>query len=230
MPRGSQFLSLITDLRSELNRSTDVNVGVDDLPVLKRKLNRKYFELYMENDWPHLRHTFPRQTLSAGQQYYNLPANLNVERIEDAHIWYNEQPLPFIRGISVQDYATFDSAADERSEPALRWDIRWTGSSEQIEVWPLPVSNDQEMQFTGIYDAPKLVNDSDVCLLDDNLVVLFAASELAKKEDKASLVKEAGSLLRRLKARGKGGSTPVRMGLGDTAGGRSSHAVVRIGG
>ena len=231
MARGTQFLQIVMMLRDELGRSNDVAVGVDDLPALKQTINRVYSSLYDEYDWPHLRSVFPKQTLYSGQRYYDLPATLNYDRIERVAVWYGGIPHPLPRGIDFDEYASFDSNSDVRSEPALRWDVRWTGSAEQLEIWPIPNSNQQSLQIIGVNKIPKLVNDIDVCLLDDMLVVLFAAAELLQRQksgDAEAKLKQAQARFNRFKAR-VSNDTMVRLGMGD---GRQSinsgRATVRV--
>lgn len=233
MARGTQFLQLVTMLRDELGRSNSVAVGVDDLPSLKQTINRVYESLYDEYDWPHLRQVFPKITLGAGQRYYNLPAQLDYDRIEQAVVWYSGEPHQIIRGIGFEEYEGYDSEKGERSEPALRWDIRWTGAAEQLEIWPVPSSNDQKLQFTGITKFDRLVNDNDLCLLDDNLVVLFCAAELLarqKSQDARGKLEQAQQRLYRLKGRSQAGGRMIRMGLGNNSGQvlLSGKAVVRV--
>lgn len=223
-------------LREELGRAPDVAVGVDDLPMLKRRLNKAYANLYLAHDWPFLRRMFPRQPLSAGQRYYDLPADLNMERIEEFAIWWNDLPHYPDRGISARNYASFDSEATtpERSDPVLAWDIRDVAGATQIEVWPIPASANQSIQITGIRSAPKLVNNADICLLDDDLVVLHAAAAILKRQksaDAQEVAAEATSRFQLLKGRSStGGSKRYRMGTGperDEAL-RADRAVVRI--
>lgn len=228
MARGTAFSELFTRLRAETGRSTSVAVGVDDLDQLKEVLNSTYQTLYMNHDWAHLMKVFPRVTLNAGQRYYNFPTGLNSERVTRVVVWRDGIASDITRGIGPEEYNTYDPEADERSEPALAWDVRWTGSADQIEIWPLPSTNNQELQFTGVQAAPRLVNDTDLCLLDDDLVVLFAAAELLGDKGGKGKLSKAQDHLRLLKARGKGGERAYQMGLDDYRREREPRVVLRI--
>lgn len=214
MARGTAFSELVTRLRNETGRTDDVNIGVDELPKLKQVINSNYQTLYLNHDWAHLKKVFTRITLTAGTRYYNLPTGLNSERIIRAVVWRDAIASDLVRGIDAEDYNVYDPEDDERSEPALKFDIKWTGSADQVEIWPLPSTNNQELQFTGIQAAPRLVNDADLCLLDDDLVVGFAAAELLGEKEGALKLKKAQEHLRILKARGKGAEQVHQMGLG----------------
>src|SRR5574343_539048 len=214
--RGTSFLQIVTDLRAELRRSTSMAVGVVDLDNLKSVVNRVYEMLWLEYDWPHLRRVFPKVTLQAGERYYDFPEDLDLERIERVAVWWGNIPHLVQRGISFEDYAGFNSALGYQSEPMLRWDVRDVDGATQFEVWPLPNSNAQEVEFIGIRSISKLVDDADLCLLDDHLVVLFAAAELLaaqKAADAQAKMQAAQAYFTKLKARTKGASREYRVGL-----------------
>lgn len=215
--RGTQLTRLISKLRAELSRSTLVSVGVDDVEILKNTLQRVQETLYYDYDWPHLRQMFPAVQLMAGQRYYELPDLLNYERIETVAVRRSGRPVPLERGITFEHYCTFDSDAGIRAPLAQRWDVRWVETKEQIEVWPIPADSSEQVQFEGIRALHPLIDGKDVCDLDDNLVVLFAAYELLQHAESADAnvkLKAAQALYSRLKGRVTGGSSDVRMGMG----------------
>jgi hypothetical protein len=220
--RGTQFGVLKTMLRNEIGRSnTAGGSGVADFNALSQILNRHYEALYTDFDWPHRRAVFDRIELSAGDRYYDFPDECDYERIEKVVVWYNDQPIPIERGIDFNDYSAFSSEDDIRADPVMKWDVRFTGTEEQMEVWPLPSSNTQEIQIRGIQKFVRLVADADTCKLDDNLVVGFAAAEFAARQgDKDAEAKHAAAqrLYSRLRGRTKGaGKTYVFGSDGETA-------------
>lgn len=231
MARGTAFSELWESLRNDLGRSPDASVGVDDLPALKRTINRVYRALYIDNDWPHLRKVFA-VPLAAGQRYYDFPTGLDLERVEDCWVDWNAIRHQITRGIGIGDMNAFDSDAStpDRNDPPLKWDARWTGSTDQIEIWPIPATNTQILYIKGLQAAPKLVSDTDVCLLDDDLVVMFAAAALARRQKSADadeMLSAARGYLSKLKHRGRAGAEPVRMGLGAAPSGRPSHITIQ---
>lgn len=230
--RGQQLGQCVSKLRAELGRSTNVAVGVDDAEILKDVIRRTQETLYEDYDWSFLRQMFPAITLNAGQRYYDIPAAFNFDRIEEAAIRISGRPVPFIRGIEFENYTTFDSDAGVRASPAQRWDIRWTGTVEQIEVWPIPTDSSNAMQFKGIRKLRALTADSDVTDLDDNLIILFAAAELLarqKSEDANIKLKAGQQLYARLKGRSAAGRPDIRLGMG-TPTMRPYRATVAISG
>ncbi len=218
MAIGSQFGTLIDMLKNELGRSTNVGVGVDDRPQLMHHINRAYAILAETYEWDHLRHLPARISLAAGQRLYDFPSTLKLDGLARVTCWQGTLPIPLERGISDAEYAVFDSENDVRSDPAQKWDLRYNGTVTQIEVWPIPASNDLTLELTGRYVTPKLVNDSDLCRLDDYLVVLAAAARLLarQKSDDAAIVRdEFNAYLGKLRANSGPGATVTMGGAGE---------------
>lgn len=217
MAVGTTFLTLRTDLRAEVRRSTTVSVGVDDVANLNRVLNHVYRTLYMDHEWPHLRKVYTKIPMAAGQRYYDFPTDLEPDRVTEAVCWSSNVAYEVRRGISFEEYGVLDPDEDERQDPVLAWDNRFTGTKTQIEVWPIPASADHSLQFKGYIKLDKLVNDADKCWLDDELVLLFSAAEVLKADDADdadSKLQLAQGYLQRLKANSKGAGKRYSIGLG----------------
>lgn len=230
MARGTQLLQLVQMLRDETGRATSVAVGVDDVPQLKSHLRRWQETLYDKDDWSFLRTVFDRIPLQAGQRYYDMPALLNVDRIEDVAVWDGATPLSMTRGIGFNEYAVYDSENDVRAEPTLRWDVRWTGTSEQIEVWPVPSTNNLALQFIGIRKQRALIANADVADLDDQMLVLYAASELLPKGSELSKLKLelARDRFNVCKAKAAAQRQTYRMGSGGVETSQRGRVTVRV--
>lgn len=219
MARGKQFTQLIAGVRAELRRNNDPGVRASDLASIQQSIQRAYEDLYDGYDWAHLRRVFDKIPLSAGQRYYDFTTDMDFDRLEEVVVWFNELPMSIERGISLGDYASFNSeaATPMRADPVLKWDVRNVAGATQIEVWPIPDSNEQSLQFVGVKKFVQLVDDGDLCDLDDKLVELTAALSLETNE--AGIREKAAALdrrLPRLKGRGKAASQVYRMGLGGT--------------
>lgn len=214
-----QFTQLLDDLRAEVGRTNETGVRVADLAELKNAINSAYEQEFDDWAWPHLRRVHTRIDLAAGQRYYDFGSTMDWDAIESVAVWYNNLAIPVARGIGFEQYTVYDSESDERSDPVLRWDVRFTGSSEQIEVWPLPTAGTQKLQIIGDQKFARLVNDADVCLLDDRLVVMAAAQKIDKDRDR-KLKREADLVQRRHRMRAAAAkqAKPVRVGnLGEAS-------------
>lgn len=228
-----QFLQLISDLRAELERSSDPAVGVSDYPTLKTKLNRIYETLYADFDWPHLKRTFTAIPLLPGQRYYDLPEDLDYDRVEEAVVWWNGQPTPVERGIELADFSAVNSENGEHRDPVEKWDVRYddVGNKETIEVWPVPAGSSNTLQFRGIQKFKPLVDDADVCRLDDKMVVLFAAASIApaKGGNKQYFLQEANKRYMQVRGNSKSGSGRVKIAQAE-AQPQSRGVIIRVGG
>lgn len=231
--RGQQLTRILAGLRAELSRSTDVAIGTDDSEILIQRLRRTQEKLYADFDWPFLRRVFPPVPLQAGQRYYDLPDKLNVERVEQAAVWYDRRPLPVERGIGFDDYLIFNSDLGDRATPALKWDVRDVDGATQIEIWPLPTDNAQTLQFIGIRELQPFRDGNDLADLDDNLIIGFAAARLLAKAESADAretLTEAQQHYAKLKARATAATPTVRLGMGAHSNARHNRVTVHIAG
>lgn len=230
--RRKQFTQLVYDLRAELGRAVDPAAGVADLPSLKQTIARNYESLYDDYDWPHLNVFSSRISLNAGQRFYNFPDDIDYDKLEQVVVWWNGDPMDLDRGIGFEHYADHDSESDERSDPALRWDVRFTGTAEQCEIWPIPASSAQSIQFRGKKKFVPLVDDSDLCLIDNHLVVLTCAVELLPRQKSGDAEAKLAALrarYSRVRGRSKAGSGSVKIGLGAGSSDMPRKAVIRVG-
>lgn len=229
MPRGTQFGQLIQMFKAEARQSSQLSVITDSLPHVKQVLRRTQNLLYAKHFWEFLS-VYPTKTMVAGSRYYDPPADLNIDRVEEAVVIYNGEPIAITKGIGFGEYAQFDPVADERSSPVENWDIRWTGTATQVEVWPLPADNTAKIMWRCMRPLRPLVELDDVADLDDDLIVLFAAAEelAAQKSRDAELkLKLAQSHLISCQANAQAGSPMFQTGLGSGRG-RPSRAIVRV--
>lgn len=180
MARGKTLLKLLQDLRAEIRASGNAAHHASTRESHLLLLQRVQEDIYDRHDWPHLRVTRDID-VQAGQRYYDPPTDINIDRVESIEVRYGDQWVPVDYEIDASHYSAWDSDLDQRSWPVERWKIH---EDEQFEVWPIPASNadpvslDGRLKITGIRKLPPLVADDDVTLLDDRLIVLYAAAEL----------------------------------------------------
>lgn len=209
MARGTTLGELVSQLRSEAKLDPNPALSTNMSETMKQQLRSTQERLYDEFDWPHLKVTRDK-TVDAGQRYYDVPADMNLERIIVVDFRWGSVWRPLERGIGLEHYNQYDSDADLRVDPAMRWDVKDTGSAAQIEIWPIPLtdydatSKDGSVRFTGIRQLNPLVSNADVCDLDDQLIVKYvAASMLAARKDPESQVKLAEARARKKTLQGR---------------------------
>lgn len=213
MARGTTLGQLVTMLREEIGDATSAALGQNNLPHLKRVLARTQEFLWNDHNWAHLR-VYREEVLQAGQRYYSFPPDLDFDRIENVHVRYDEDWRPVVYGIEQEHYNVSDPELNEREDPVVRWQAY---ESNQYEVWPLPATNGLRLRFEGIKKLAPLIADNDRADLDDNLIVLFAATEiLARRDSKDAKAKEnlATRLYNRLKGHQTGKKGMIIMGGG----------------
>jgi hypothetical protein len=162
---------------------------------------------------------------------------MNLERIEEAWVYFGNLPRRVDRGIDEKDYAYFNSDIGVVADPALKWDVRSTGdvtsenpNLEQIEIWPIPASDNQTMVWRGVRQLRPLIKDGDVADLDDQIIVFLTAAELLEKQNSASAatMKElAARRIQRIKGRQRGADRRYRMGMGNSSPDHPNKIVVR---
>lgn len=197
MARGSTLGTMVTMLREECRYASSSSVGQSKNPALKQLLKRVYTMLYDDYEWPHLMGAWEDKELVAGSRYYDFPTSINMENAVKAFHQWNGIWQPLKSGFDTTVYNQFDSDDDERADPVQAWRV-YSGS--QFEVWPIPVT-DGTIRFTGKQAMGAFDADDDTCVLDDHLVVLFAAAEeLADKPRGKAVASNAQRRLQQLKA------------------------------
>jgi hypothetical protein len=243
MSRGRSFLQLYTDLRAELGRATDPAVGVSDIDTLKQTLRRNYETLWDDVDWPFLNADFVPITLQAGQRYYDPPTQVSdgttttvtsgveLDMIQTITCIYSGLPHPLTKGVGDEHYALFDSRTGVRSDPALRWDVKFTGVREQIEIWPIPSSNDMTLAIKGRMKCGNLAADTDIVMLDDKLLLLFAAAQILQRQgskDAKTFENLANRRYYKLTGRWKSKDDGYRIGMTNKTNPDRYRAIVRV--
>jgi hypothetical protein len=214
--RNTTLDELVEQLRAECRLSTDSSRGVESRSMLVQVINRTYEVLFDDYDWSFLK--LKREDcfkqLYAGQRYYNCPVESDVDSLTRAWINYGNVWVPLEYGIDFSHYSQMDSEQDQRADPAQCWVVRDDG---QFEVWPIPASNDNRIGFEGKRKFSRLSAGSDRCVLDDSLVVLFAAAEILagnKQPDAPMKLQMAQARLAKLRASAAGQSRST-VGRGD---------------
>ena len=225
MARNKTLGELLFDLRAECELATDAGVGQSANPALRVLLRRTQEMLYDEHDWPHLDGVWFDVTLNPGQRYYDFPAGLNYERAAQASIHWANTWLPMSFGFGPSQYNIFNSDQNERSDPATKWRVY---DDTRFEVWPLPATQGS-MRFIGSRSLGSFSSDTDTCVLDGTMVVLFAAAEkMAGKPRGKVLASNAQRRLDQMKARSSNAAGAFRVGSTHEERGGPREIVVRV--
>lgn len=200
MARNTTLSALRDQLRAEIGASPNVSMGVNYVPQMNHILNRVQERLWTEYDWPFLHTEVDFQSID-GQRYYNLPNEINPDRIKKIMVSWNDYWYCCENGITEAHYNIVNSDIGDKQDEVRRW--RLTDNDTKIELWPIPESDTQKLRVFAYKSFNKMVSDSDRALLDDTLIVLYAAAEiLAGMKDDSAQIKydQAGKHFNRLKA------------------------------
>lgn len=216
MARYKTLGELLVELRAKTRRSLNPahNSQARDAQVELLQATQEW--LWEDFNWPHLRVTRD-VALQDGQRYYDVPSDLDIDRIEtveikDGSIWRKLDPI-----IESMHYNIYDSDLDQRAWPVRRWTISEgaLGDVEQIELWPIPdrdqdaTTLDATLRVTGFRRLNPLIQESDRADLDSRLIVGYAAAEMlaaaGTKDAPAQLAK-----VQQLDAKLRGGMIPRR--------------------
>lgn len=234
MARGTTLTALIDMLRKELGTSSNPALSQSERDILVHQLNRAQEFYYDDYAWPHLR-VRKDKTLSAGQRYYDAPADIDIERILSVHVEWNDHWYVVEREIDLSHYDILDPEDDARLDPVQRWDIVDVGSGPQIEVWPMPETDGLKLRFEGTKKLSRMVSGDDTCILDDTLIVLTAASKLATRyqlpdaEEPIAAARRRYEILKSQQTRKGPTATPsFATGLGGKTYMRHPHQIVAV--
>lgn len=195
MPIGVSLADLRLELYAETNQSLNPAHGLNIKDTYDHQLRRTQLEQWRMFQWPHLR-LYKDVAIGQGQRYYNYPAGLPFDAIDKIWRKENDNWYPVDYGITPDTYSV---AGGENTQqwPPRRWrnvasynsTTQRTDPMSQFEIWPIP-SQAGMMRVEGQAPVNPLVDDSDTCVIDSTLIVLFAAAEiLANQESEGAGIK-----------------------------------------
>ena len=115
MSRGTTLVKLLDDLRAECRISLNPAHNRQQRDVQVKMLQRKQEWLWNDFAWPHLR-VERFIDLQAGQRYYDMPDDLDLERISKIEARQDSVYLPLEWGIGAHQYALYDSELGVRAD------------------------------------------------------------------------------------------------------------------
>ncbi len=169
---------IVDAILDECRHSTNATRGVDNRNYVIRLVKNYYESLYSEHDWPfvRIRKEDAGKNIQAGSRYYDYPAQLDVERGYKLWVKWGQAWLELKYGIGPEQYSAFDSDADQRTDPPIRWQVY---DENQFEIWPIPATDlVNGLRFDGYRKLTPLTSGNSRCDLDDILVIKFCAARI----------------------------------------------------
>lgn len=179
MARGTTLDKMLFDLRVACRLSVNAAHNTQAREAQIQALQRKQEWYWNDFAWPHLRVDRIIE-VQAGQRYYDMPNDLDIDRI--SHIAFRSDSVfqPMHAGIDDCHYAASDSDTDQRGWPPRRWQI---SEDEKLEIWPIseqdfdPATQEGRIRITGIRRLRPFVAETDRADLDDQLIVKSCAAD-----------------------------------------------------
>ena len=191
---GLPLSELRRELMAETFQSLSPNQTTSSTPFYNYQLDRVQREQWNDIEWPHLTiyHDMP---MVAGQRYYSYPPELPFDSI--FRLWWPQGTnwVTLDYGINPSTYATM-GGENVKAWPPRRWRNcaqyanGQTTPAAQFEVWPTPPPNvNFSLRIEGNAPLNPLIEDTDICVIDATLIVMFAAAEILanQKSEAASL-------------------------------------------
>lgn len=202
MPVGTTLTVLRQMLKAEIGDEMSESITTANDARYNRLLANQQIWLVSKDAWLLPGKVRKEVALTAGTRLYTLPTGIDLQQLaQPAYVKFENYRFWTEFGISQENYNALDPAQDMRGDPVLRWDIVDDSGTKKLEVWPIPASA-QTLIFEGRPALGALSSDSDTCLVDDLLLVLFTAAEILarqKQGDAAAKLAKANDRLNWLK-------------------------------
>ena len=177
MAEVAQLSELIQRVRIEAKLALGATFGIANRLHIIGLLNRIQRDLAANRDWDELNTHIVVPTV-AGTDTYSIPNAMNFEGMEQLYAREGETLTKMVLGFGPREFAVMDPTA-ENSWPITRWRLSPLSVSD-FEVWPNP-SLVGFIDIEGQKKPALMVDDSDFCTLDADVLVLRVAGQLLAK-------------------------------------------------
>jgi hypothetical protein len=192
LPLKKTLGEIRSDIQTRLGFGMAGQAGIVNSALIDSMIKSAQEQLYLQFDWAELKSVYERLT-GADQKFYDYPADCNIERITGIWVIWGGRYVPLIEGI---DAPMRSNAAG--SVPA-RYERR-----DQLELFPVPQSNEYTIRFEYIKTISPLSANSDRTSLPSEIVYLHALSNAKahyRQPDAETYASQLDALLNRLKAK-----------------------------
>lgn len=193
MPLERTLLEMRADIQLRLGFGMAGQAGVVNGPLIDSMLRSGQNQLYEQFDWAKLKAVELRNT-GQNQQFYDYPADCNVERIQGIYLTWGGQLQQLHEGIDYQDRST------QAGSIPVKYERR-----DQIELWPIPQAL-YALRIEYVKNLSAFTANSDRSTLPSEIVYLHAltnAKRHYRQPDADTYASQLDSLLERLKMRNR---------------------------
>lgn len=183
------LLELRADIQTRLGYGMAGQAGVVNAPLIDSMLRSAQEQLYTQFDWSILKGVQERTT-GQDQQFYDYPADCNIERIQAIYLTWGGEVHQLEEGIDYQDRSSQVSTIPQKYE-----------RRDQIELWPIPQAI-YPLRIEYIKRLGSFTANSDRASLPSEIVYLHALTNAKAHYRQPDADRYAGqleSILARLK-------------------------------
>lgn len=171
------------EIQVEAGLSSEEGATAYSKDRLNMVINRTERMMKTRDDWPTQKYEIYGAT-TADAKLIDIPEGVSIKNIRNIDVLFGQEWLPLSKGIGPRERSVYTDTM--RATPAQRWDYL-SSEPEKIEIWPIG-SSAQSLMFRGQLDVGQMVEESDLCTLDADVIVLMVAAEILgrdKQEDAA---------------------------------------------
>lgn len=228
MATGTTLGILRVMVRQTLGLATSAAVSPDRVDPINTAIRFAIEQIGDEFGWPHVNMRHPI-VMQVGERYYGIPVTIAYDGISRAWVDWQGIPHRLEVGIGDEQYAIYDIG--EQRDPPQRYRVVNDGTAGSmgvvLEFWPTPAT-----ALTVYLEGPRVfklpVLDADICPFDDQAVVYWAASNLAKDpEDQKKYLALAQKRITTKRSKSGQGARTIILGEGcDAETTRPSRVIV----
>lgn len=195
------------DIQIRLGFGMAGQAGVVNAPLIDSFIRSAQEQLIEQYDFLRLK-GFDERTTGASQQFYDYPEGCDAYNLKSVSIYWNGRVIPLKEGIEPTDRGITPSGPPQKYE-----------RRDQIELWPIPSSNEYTIRTEFMKEPGALVNNSDRVSIDSQLIFLHALSNAKahyRQPDAQTYASQLDAYLLKMKQKHRGTtvygkSTPVGM-------------------
>lgn len=192
LPLKKTLGEIRSDIQTRLGFGMAGQAGIVNSALIDSMIRSAQEQLYEQFDWAELKATYERTT-GTNQQFYDYPADCNIERMKSFVIIWGGRYIPLKEGIEPHHRSNNSGSVPARYE-----------RRDQIELFPIPLTNEYTLRFEYIKTLSTLIVNSDRTSLPSEIVYLHALANAKahyRQPDSETYATQLDALMNKLKAK-----------------------------
>lgn len=180
MRSGIPLATIREEVLIEAGLSAQPGHSTFNISRINQMINRVERMMVTEDEWP--TQAFEEQiVVAADAQYVDLPVNISFTMIDNIYVAYGSEWFRVTSGIGARERTIFNDS--QRALPMSRYEYR-ANNPTKLEVWPIG-GVAQTLLIEGSKKVGAMDQETDVCALDADVIVMRVAAQILGRENKA---------------------------------------------